>query len=69
MGYIAMTAFALNLAVAALVTVALNALKVSNGRDSTSPGDYYADTDDPRVQADLAVKDDLTRGEPGSRRA
>ncbi len=64
MGYIAMTAFVLNLLVAVVLTLVLNAAKVSNGTDATSPGDYYADTDDPRVQADLASEDDLTRGEP-----
>ena len=64
MGYIAMTAFALNILVAVVLTLALNAVKVSNGTDSTQPGDYYADSDDERVQADLASEDDLTRGEP-----
>jgi solute:Na+ symporter, SSS family len=64
MGYIAMTAFALNILVAAVLTLALNAVKVSNGTDSTQPGDYYADSDDERVKADLASEDDLTRGEP-----
>ncbi len=67
MGYIAMTAFALNILVAVVLTLALNAIKVSNGRDSTQPGDYYADSDDPRVQADLESEDDLTRGEPTAR--
>ena len=67
MGYIAMTAFALNILVAVVLTLALNAVKVSNGRDSTQPGDYYADSDDPRVQADLESEDDLTRGEPTAR--
>ncbi|MEZ0578249.1 monocarboxylate uptake permease MctP [Nocardioides sp. MH1] len=64
MGYIAMTAFVLNVVVAALVTLALNAAKVPNGRDHTAPADYFADKDDPRVQADLASEDDLTRTEP-----
>ncbi|MCD4534608.1 sodium:solute symporter [Nocardioides sp. cx-169] len=64
MGYIAMTAFALNLIVTVALTLAFNALKVSNGRDATSPGDYFADADDPRIQADLAHKDDVFRGEP-----
>jgi SSS family solute:Na+ symporter len=64
MGYIALTAFALNIAVAVVVTLLLNAAKVSNGRDSTTPGDYYADAGDPRVDADLASEDDLTRSEP-----
>ncbi|WP_432479013.1 monocarboxylate uptake permease MctP [Nocardioides sp. GXQ0305] len=65
MGYIAMTAFALNIAVAVVITLALNALRVPNGRDSTRPGDYFADAGDPRVDADLAAEEDqLTRGEP-----
>ncbi len=64
MGYIAMTAFALNLLVAIVLSLALNAAKISNGSDATQPGDYYADTDDPRVQADLKNEDQLTKGEP-----
>jgi SSS family solute:Na+ symporter len=59
MGYIAMTAFALNLLVTVVLSVVLNAAKVSNGTDVTSPGDYHADADDPRVQADLEVADPL----------
>ena len=54
MGYIAMTAFAINLVVVVVLTVVLNALKVSNGTDRTTPGDYFADAGDPRVDADLA---------------
>ncbi len=64
MGYIALTAFVLNVLIAAAVTVVLNALRVSNGSDRTQPGDYFADKDDPRVEADLQQVDDLTRGEP-----
>jgi SSS family solute:Na+ symporter len=64
LGYIALTAFVLNLLVTVVVSVVLNAAKVSNGRDATRPGDYYADAGDPRVRADLASTDDLTRGEP-----
>ena len=64
MGYIALTAFSINIIVAAVLTVVLNALKVSNGRDRTEPADYFADKDDPRVEVDLAQQDDLTRGEP-----
>ncbi len=64
MGYIALTAFVLNVVVAAVLTLVLNGLKVSNGRDRTAPGDYFADAGDPRVEADLAQEDDLTRGEP-----
>jgi SSS family solute:Na+ symporter len=64
LGYIALTAFVLNLLVTVVVTLVLNAANVSNGLDATVPGDYYADAGDPRVQADLASTDDLTRGEP-----
>ena len=64
LGYIALTAFTVNLLVTVLVTLVLNAAKVSNGRDATEPGDYYADAGDPRVQADLASRDDLTPREP-----
>ena len=64
MGYIALTAFSINVIVATVLTVVLNALKVSNGSDHTAAGDYFADADDPRVEADLAEHDDLTRGEP-----
>ncbi len=66
LGYIAMAAFAINLLISVLLTLVFNAMKVSNGRDSTKPGDYYADTDDPRVRADLADDDVLTKGEPDS---
>ena len=38
--------------------------RCDNGSDTTQPGDYYADTDDPRVQADLEDEDLLTKGEP-----
>jgi SSS family solute:Na+ symporter len=64
LGYIAMTAFALNLVVTVVLTLALRAMKVPNGRDATEPGDYYADADDPRVQVDLAHSDDAWRSEP-----
>ena len=54
MGYIAMTAFVLNVVLAAVISAVLNAMKVSNGRDETIAFDYFADADDPRVQKDLA---------------
>ncbi|MFL6109643.1 MAG: monocarboxylate uptake permease MctP [Marmoricola sp.] len=54
MGYIALTAFVLNLVVSVLLTLVLGAAKVGNGTDATEPGDYYADEGDPRVDADLA---------------
>ena len=59
MGYIAMTAFALNLLVTVVLTVVLRRLGVPNGRDATKPGDYHADAGDPRVDADLDVEDPL----------
>ncbi len=54
MGYIAMTAFSLNLVISVVLSAILNATKVSNGQDETIPFDYFADADDPRVQKDLA---------------
>ncbi|CUR57874.1 putative sodium/proline symporter [metagenome] len=54
MGYIAMTAFVLNLVVSVVLSAILNAVKVSNGSDETIPFDYFADADDPRVQKDLS---------------
>jgi SSS family solute:Na+ symporter len=48
-GYIALTAFVLNLVIAVVGTVLLRAAKVPSGRDATEPGDYFADADDPRV--------------------
>jgi SSS family solute:Na+ symporter len=49
-GYIALTAFAINLIVVVVVTVILNALKVPGGDDQTSPEDYSVDAGDPRVE-------------------
>jgi SSS family solute:Na+ symporter len=54
MGYIAMTAFVINVVLAAVLSAVLNAMKVSNGRDETVSFDYFADADDPRVQKDLS---------------
>ena len=54
LGYIAVSAFVLNVVIAAVVSAILNAMKVSNGSDETIPFDYFADADDPRVQKDLA---------------
>jgi solute:Na+ symporter, SSS family len=54
LGYIALTAFVLNLVIAVVLSAILNAVKVSNGEDETIPFDYYADADDPRVRKDLA---------------
>jgi SSS family solute:Na+ symporter len=57
MGYIAVTAFVLNVVVAVVLTVALNAAKVANGADETTPGDYFADAGDPRVEKDKSVRE------------
>ena len=54
MGYIAITAFTINVVLAIVLSAVLNAMKVSNGRDETIAFDYFADADDPRVQKDLA---------------
>jgi SSS family solute:Na+ symporter len=54
MGYIAMTAFVINVVLAAVISAVLNSMKVSNGRDETIAFDYFADADDPRVQKDLS---------------
>jgi SSS family solute:Na+ symporter len=48
-GYIALTAFALNALVSSVVTVVLNLAKVPNGADETDKGDYFADEGDPRA--------------------
>jgi SSS family solute:Na+ symporter len=50
LGYIALTAFVLNVVIAAVLTAVLHALEVSPGSDETSPSDYFADTGDPRVE-------------------
>ena len=49
MGYIAVTAFVLNVVVAAVLTLILRAAKVPAGVDATQPADYFADEGDPRV--------------------
>jgi SSS family solute:Na+ symporter len=54
LGYIALTAFVINVVIAAALTVALRAANVSNGSDETIAFDYFADADDPRVQKDLS---------------
>jgi SSS family solute:Na+ symporter len=53
LGYIALTAFLLNIAVAAVLTVVLRAAKVRNGTDQTVAADYFA------VQGDALVDEDL----------
>jgi SSS family solute:Na+ symporter len=50
LGYIAMTAFVVNLVVAVVLTFVLRAVKAPSGEDETIRGDYFADEGDPRVQ-------------------
>ena len=50
MGYVALTAFAINLVIAVVLSLVLNATKVANGTDETTTGDYFADAGDPRVE-------------------
>ncbi len=64
MGYIATTAFAINVIVAVVLTVVLNAVKVSPGTDETIKGDYFADAGDPRVEKHLDMDARLTTGTP-----
>jgi SSS family solute:Na+ symporter len=64
LGYIAMTAFVLNVVVAIVLTVVLQVVKVPNGTDRTVTSDYYADAGDPRVDTDLAVHGGAAAGEP-----
>jgi SSS family solute:Na+ symporter len=64
MGYIAMTAFVINLLIAIVATLILTALKADPGRDETIKGDYFADAGDPRVEKNLAMDAHLTTGTP-----
>ncbi|GAA1970217.1 sodium:solute symporter family protein [Terrabacter lapilli] len=50
LGYIAVTAFAINVVVAAVLTLVFRAVKADEGRDETIPADYFADAGDPRVE-------------------
>lgn len=50
LGYIALTAFVINVVVAAILTFVFNAMNVDNGVDETIKGDYFADAGDPRVE-------------------
>jgi SSS family solute:Na+ symporter len=58
-GYIALTAFVLNVIVAVVLTLVLRAAKVAEGVDQTRPADYVADAGDPGVAPVL-------EGEPGT---
>jgi hypothetical protein len=47
--YIAITAFALNVVIAVVLTLVLRAMRVDAGTDATAPEDYYSDSGDPGV--------------------
>ncbi|SEQ29561.1 monocarboxylate uptake permease MctP [Microlunatus flavus] len=50
-GYIGLTALALNVVVAVVLSALLNAARVSNGTDITVQSDYFADLGDPKVES------------------
>jgi SSS family solute:Na+ symporter len=63
LGYIAVTAFALNVVVAAVLTLILRAVKVPAGGDATNPADYFADEGDPKVNPlPTSAEDAAVRG-------
>ena len=65
MGYIALTAFAINLVIAVVGTAMLRTMKFSNGVDETTAGDYFADAGDPRVEKDKAARE-VSEADPTS---
>jgi SSS family solute:Na+ symporter len=60
--YIAVVAFAINLIVAAILSVVFRALKLPAGIDITRSSDYGADENDPKV---AEIQRDYPLGEPG----
>ncbi len=58
-GYIALTAFVINVIVAVVLTFVFRGLKVAEGVDQTSPSDYHADAGDRGVE-------DVLDAEPGT---
>ena len=50
LGYIAFTAFVINVVVAVVLTPILRALKSPEGDDRTVTADYFVDAGDPRVK-------------------
>ncbi len=58
-GYVAMTAWVLNVVVTVVVTLVLRTLKVPNGQDHTHPDNYVADAGEP------GVRDVVTPGATG----
>jgi SSS family solute:Na+ symporter len=58
MGYIALTAFAINSLIAAVLTVLFDLAGVPRGADETVKADYFADKGDPRVGKRIASDDE-----------
>ena len=65
LGYIAITAFAINVVVAVVVTLVLRAVHAPAGTDETIPADYFADEGDPRVAKLPATPDEAAATSPG----
>jgi SSS family solute:Na+ symporter len=57
--YVGFVAVAVNLLVAAIATVILRAMKTPEGIDGTTPDDYFADENDPRLEKTRTTPDDL----------
>jgi SSS family solute:Na+ symporter len=55
-GYIALTAFVINVIVAVILTFVFKAMNMSNGDDQTSPADYHADAGDRDVEPVLVAE-------------
>jgi solute:Na+ symporter, SSS family len=58
-GYIGLTAFVINVIVAAAVTLILRMMGRPNGHDETTKGDYFADEGDPRVEKHIVKEPHL----------
>jgi SSS family solute:Na+ symporter len=58
-GYIALTAFVINVIVAVVLTLVLRGMRVDEGVDQTKPSDYVADAGDPGVE-------EVLEGAPGT---
>ena len=65
MGYIALTAFVINVVITVVLSAVLRTMKFSNGVDETTGGDYFADSGDPRVEKDKAARE-VSEADPTS---
>jgi SSS family solute:Na+ symporter len=62
--YVGFVAVLVNLLVALVVTAILRAAKVADGDDATTPDDYFADRDDPRVTPPDNRRDEMPEPAP-----